>query len=112
SYPVDRVCERVCAAALADREYHEKTTALVVSERERLRDELLRLGFTVPDSKANFLFAGRGKKSGGEIYRALKEEGVLVRFWDAPVLRDFCRITVGSRVQNDILIEKLKKILL
>ena len=72
---------------------------------------MLALGFTVPESKANFLFAGRAKKSGKEIYEKLKEEGVLVRFWDKPVLSDFCRITVGTAEQNNILLEKLKKIL-
>ena len=111
SYPVDSFCEAVCSVALQDREYHAETVRLVVSERERLRGRLLDLGFTVPESKANFLFAGKAKKSGGEIYRALKEEGVLVRYWDRPILRDFCRITVGTPEENRILIEKLKKIL-
>ena len=111
SYPVDSLCQAVCACALRDRMYHDKTVALVVAERERVRAELLALGFTVPESKANFLFAGRGKKSGEEIYRRLKEEGVLVRFWDKPLLRDFCRITVGTREENDFLLQKLKKIL-
>ena len=111
SYPVDRLCQEVCVAAAGDKAYHDKTVSLVVSERERLREGLLALGFTVPESKANFLFAGRAKKSGKEIYEKLKEEGVLVRFWDKPVLSDFCRITVGTAEQNNILLEKLKKIL-
>lgn len=111
SYPVDAVCEAVCVQALLDREYHEKTVALVVSERERLRRELLALGFTVPESKANFLFAGRAPVSAREIYLRLKEEGVLVRFWDKPLISDFCRITVGTREETDVLLKKLKKIL-
>ena len=112
SYPVDALCEAVCSAALvSDKAYHDETVKAVVSERERLRKKLIALGFTVPESKANFLFAGRGKKSGKEIYERLKEAGVLVRFWDRPLLRDFCRITVGTREQNDVLIEKLKIIL-
>ena len=111
SYPVDRLCQTICIAAAGDKAYHDKTVSLVVSERERLREGLLALGFTVPESKANFLFAGRAKKSGKEIYEKLKEEGVLVRFWDKPVLSDFCSITVGTAEQNNILLEKLKKIL-
>ena len=111
SYPVDAVAEAVCVAALSDAEYHANTVALVVSERERVRGELLKMGFTVPESRANFLFAGRAGKSGKEIYTKLKEAGVLVRFWDKPVLRDFCRITVGTRAENDVLIDQLHKIL-
>lgn len=111
SYPVDMLCQQVCEAALSDGEYHRRTTELIVSERKRLREELVALGFTVPESSANFLFAGRSRLGGGEIYRRLKSEGVLVRFWDKPFLRDFCRITVGTREENDILIGKLKQIL-
>lgn len=111
SYPLDAVCQAVCLAAIGDSEYRDRTAALVRAERERVRNELLRLGFTVPESKANFLFAGRARLGGGEIYSRLKEEGVLVRFWDKPFLRDFCRITIGTREQNDILLEKLNLIL-
>ena len=111
SYPVDSVCEAVCTAALADRDYHEEAVRRVTEERERLRGELLSLGFTVPESKTNFLFAGRGKKSGKEIYTKLKEAGVLVRFWDTPALSAFCRITVGTRAENDKLLQELAKIL-
>ncbi len=111
SYPVDRLCEAVCVRAVEDKAYHEKTVSLVAEERERLTRELRALGFTVPDSRANFLFAGRAKLGGKEIYERLKEEGVLVRFWDKPLLSDFCRITVGTREQNDVLLAELKTIL-
>ena len=111
SYPVDAVCQAVCAAAVEDKEYREKTCAFVKSERERLRGELLSLGFTVPKSGANFLFAGRVKMSGEALYTALKREGVLVRFWNKPILKEFLRITVGTPAENDALLEKLKFIL-
>ncbi len=111
SYPVDALCQVICAAAVEDRAYHEKATRLVVEERERLREQLLNLGFIVPQSGANFLFAGRAKLSGEQIYKKLKERGVLVRFWNKPVLCDFCRITVGTKEENDILIKNLKEIL-
>ncbi len=111
SYPVDMVAEAVCAAAIADEEYYAACTQQVKSERERLRAELQGMGFTVPKSSANFLFAGRAKVCGGEIYRALKAAGVLVRHWQKPLLEDFVRITIGTPQQNDVLLEQLKKIL-
>lgn len=109
SYPVDALCQSVCAASISDRTYFKEKIALVKSERERVRKELLSLGFSVPESKTNFLFAGRNRAE--EIYLRLKEEGVLVRFWNKPVLNGFCRITLGTPEENDILLEKLKKIL-
>ena len=63
SYPVDAVAQAVCTAAVEDKDYRDKTAALVKKERARLREALLSLGFTVPESGANFLFAGRAKKT-------------------------------------------------
>ena len=111
SYPVDAVAEAVCVAAVQDEDYHARTVQSIVSERSRVRAELLNMGFTVPESKANFLFAGRASRSGEEIYQRLKDAGVLVRFWDKPVLRDFVRITVGTPAENDALLAQLHQIL-
>lgn len=110
SYPVDAVCQAVCAAAVADRAYLNAIVARVREERDRVREELLALGFTVLKSDTNFLFAGRAALPAAEIYARLREEGVLVRYWNKPLIADFCRITVGTREENDILLEKLKKI--
>jgi histidinol-phosphate aminotransferase len=111
SYPLDRVCQEVCTAAILSGEYYANATRKVVSERARLTRELRNLGFFVPDSGSNFLFAGN-KNTGGEyIYKELKARGVLVRYWNKPRLSDFCRITVGSREQNDALLSALREIL-
>ena len=91
-----------------------ETELRILSGKEGIEEgcaELLNMGFTVPESAANFLFAGRASRSGEEIYQRLKDAGVLVRFWDKPVLRDFVRITVGTREENTVLLEKLKNIL-
>lgn len=111
SYPVDALCQAICTAAVGDGAYRDRCANLVKEERERVRDALLQLGFTVPKSSANFLFAGRAKADGKEIYQKLKERGVLVRFWDKPFLCDFCRITIGTPAENDALIDNLKLIL-
>ena len=61
-------------------------------------------------SCANFLFAKWDRISGGELYRALKERGILVRWFDADRIRDFVRITVGSKEQMEALVETLKQL--
>ena len=45
------------------------------------------------------------------IYRKLKSKGVLVRHWDKPAIADWCRVTIGSREQMDIFLEKVREIL-
>ena len=111
SYPVDAVAQAVCTAAVQDKAYYAGVTQAVISERTRLQGALRELGFTVPESASNFLFAGRARAGGREFYTRLKEAGILVRFWDKPVLKDFVRITVGTAAENDALIAQLKQIL-
>ena len=107
SYPVDTVCQAVCAAAIADGEYYREKNALVISERERLSKELTRRGFFVLPSCSNFVFAKKSGLSGREVYEKLRERGVLVRHFQKPRIADFCRITVGSAEQNDALLAAL-----
>lgn len=111
SYPVDMLCQTVCAAAVSDGAYYEETAKKIIKERTCVRDELIGLGFFVPESSSNFLFAGNERFGGEYIYRGLKERGVLVRFWNTEKLKNFCRITIGTPAQNDKLISALKEIL-
>lgn len=111
SYPLDSVCQAVCAAAVSDGAYYAAVTERVISERERVRSALLALGFRVPESKANFLFAGYPETGGRYIYEQLKKRGVLVRHWEKERISDYCRITVGTPEENDKLLSALQDIL-
>ena len=111
SYPVDRVCQAVCAAAIADKSYYNERNAIVVSERERVSETLAKKGFTVLPSKANFIFAAHKCLSGRRVYEELRARGVLVRHFTKPKIENFCRITIGSPEQNDALFAALDEIL-
>ncbi len=111
SYPVDRVCQTVCAAAISDTEYYAEKNALVISERERVTQELKNYGFYVIDSKANFIFAKSDKLSGEKVYEKLRARGVLVRHFKNPKICEFCRITIGSKEQNDALLSAVNEII-
>ena len=63
------------------------------------------------DSSANFVFARCPRLPGGELYRRLKDRGVLVRHFGAPRLADWLRITIGSPEQMQGLLEALDRIL-
>ena len=110
SYPVDRVCQAVCAAAVSDGAYYAQKNALVISERERLSEALRALGFQVLPSKSNFLFARHGRLAGREVYEGLRARGVLVRWFDKPRIADFVRITVGSPEENAALLNALSEL--
>jgi len=109
SYNVDAVGVAAATAALKDRDYFRKNVEKVKADRTRLTEELRRLGFTVTDSRANFVLAQH--EGAGGIYRKLAERNIYVRYFDMPHLSDKLRITVGTNRQNDKIIGALKEII-
>ena len=85
--------------ALLDREYFETCRAEIQTVRAWTAAHLRDMGFVMPESCANFLFAKHSSVGGQALYLALKERGVLVRHFETPLLRDFNRITIGSAEQ-------------
>ncbi len=110
SYTVDRVAQAGAAAALADRESFEQTRKKVMDTRAWAAGELEKLGFTVCPSRANFLFARHPDRPGKEIFDRLRQEGILVRRWEIPEIRDWLRISVGTDAEMQALISALRGI--
>ena len=110
-YNINRMTEAAGIAALADRAYFEQNCAAIRATRAQTTAALRRRGFTVLDSSANFVFARCPRLPGGELYRRLKDRGVLVRHFDAPRLADWLRITIGSPEQMQGLLKALDAVL-
>ena len=110
-YNVNRLSLLAGAAAMKDVAYLEACTEVIRANRDWTTAALTKIGFTVLPSKANFVFAKSDRLSGEAVYRGLKERGVLVRWFDAPRLRDYLRITIGSGEQMRILLERLRELL-
>ena len=109
SYNIDRIAQVVACAALDDPAWMEANVARIVATRGRLAEALRARGWTVADSATNFLWA-RPPADGPDaatVFRALREQAVIVRHWNAPRLRDFLRITVGTDAQCDRLLAAL-----
>ncbi len=110
-YNVNRMTMAAGIGALCDEVYFKANCQTIMENREKTKQELARLGFTFPDSKANFIFAKSDKMGGKELYLALKAKGVLIRHFDAPGIGDYNRITVGSAEQMEKLIRVLEEVL-
>lgn len=103
-YNVNRMTAAAGAAAIADDAYYCENARVIAENRAFTRRELQKRGFTVLDSAANFLFARAPFADGETLYRRLKERGILIRHWNKPRIGDWCRITVGTREQMEVLL--------
>ena len=110
-YNVNRLSIAAGAAAVEDEPYFRQCCDAVQANREWLIRELEEMGFTVLPSLANFVFAKNDRIGGGDLYRLLKEHGILVRWFDADRIRDYVRITVGTEEQMTELAETLGRLL-
>ena len=111
-YNLDRLTLKLGEATVDAEAYYRAMCEEIIRVRGWTDTKLKELGFEVIDSKTNFLFAKSDKKSGGELYEALKSRGILVRHFSAPRTKDYIRITIGTAEQMETFIEKLKEILL
>ena len=91
--------------------YFDRTRAAIVDTRSWTKQQLEARGFAVLDSRSNFLFASTDRKDGGTLYKELKQNGILVRHFDAPRIANWLRITIGTPEQMQALVETLDKIL-
>lgn len=110
-YNVNRMTAAMGLGTLEESEYTKENCRRVIATREKTASELRKLGFTMTDSVANFIFAKHKKIGGKELYLALKERGVLVRHFDSERLKDYNRITVGSESEMQTLVDRIKEIL-
>ena len=110
-YNINRLTLKAGQAALEDTAYFEKTRAAIMDTRAWTMQQLTDRGFTVLDSRANFVFASTGRTNGGVLYKKLKENGILVRHFDAPRIENWLRITIGTPEQMQALMDAVDKIL-
>ena len=111
SYTMDSLALAVGEASIRDEAYFRETCRKVAATRDRAADELRALGFEVTPSLANFLFASHPKKAAPEIFSALREKGIFIRYFKLPRIDNHLRISVGTDEQMDALIAALKQIL-
>ncbi|CAI3163343.1 Histidinol-phosphate aminotransferase [Acinetobacter calcoaceticus] len=109
SYPIDRFAIAAAVASFEDQAYFEEQLQRVISSREKLVDNLTALGFKVLPSKANFIFASHLTHDAGQLAQQLREQGIIVRYFNKPRINQFLRITVGTDEQNMRLVQTLKQ---
>ena len=110
-YNVNSLSQAAAHAILQHNDYYMQNCKVVAINRVYLTKQLDALGFTTLPSLTNFVFTKHSSISGEQLYQKLKEHAILVRYFDAPGICDFCRITVGTKEQVDALLDVIRSIL-
>ena len=110
-YNINRMTLAAGLGQLADEDTTRRNCQTIIANREYTTAQLEAMGFTVIPSAANFVFAASPRIGGKALYEGLKDRGVLVRHFETPRLKDYNRITIGSREQMDALLTAIREIL-
>jgi histidinol-phosphate aminotransferase len=96
SYNVNGLGQIAARATIGDLPYYRANIARIVRTREALTRQLGALGFDVQPSQTNFLFARPPRFSAKVWQQKLRERKILVRWFSAPDVRDYLRISIGT----------------
>lgn len=105
SYNVDMIDQVVSLAAYEDEAYLLENCTKVKQFRAEMTDALRKIGFSVIDSQANFLFAAPPDHDGEGFFKFLRENAVLVRYFKGDVTGKYVRITLGTPEENARVLE-------
>lgn len=109
-YNINKMSMAAALGAMEDEEYTRANCESIVKTREETKKELLKAGFSVTDSKANFLFCKHNAIGGEELYKKLKKKGILVRHFADERTAEYIRITIGTKEQMKCLLDALGEI--
>lgn len=111
SYNVNGLGQVGAAATLDDLPYYRANFRRIKATRARLGDALTQLGFAVLPSQTNFILARPPAFPAKDWLEKLREKKILVRWFSAPEVKDYLRITIGTEAEADALIRAAKVLL-
>lgn len=111
SYTIDRLAMAGAKAAIEDETYFQRTREQIIKTRERVIAELKNLSFTVIPSQANFIFIRHSTLEAAELFTKLRENGVLVRYFNKHLIDNYLRVSIGTDEEMGILINELKRMI-
>ena len=111
-YNINSLTQIVGTATLQDNDYYINNCQKIIETREFTVSELEKLEFDILPSSANFVFAKNNDFDGEFLYKSLYEKGILVRHFKQTRIKDYLRITIGTKEEMTALINALKEVTL
>ena len=112
SYNVNGLGQIAAVATLDDLKFYRANFKKIIATREWLTRELMDLGFRVLPSQTNFILAKPPLFPAKEWLQKLRDRKILVRWFSAPEVRDYLRITIGTPAEAAALVQAARKILI
>ena len=110
-YNVNVAATAAALASLQEREQQLEIVARMVRERSRMERLLAEITFLrMYPSWANFVLCKVNGRGARDLQQTLQGEGILVRHFSKPSLRDHIRISVGMTEHTDALLAALKRL--
>ncbi len=110
-HSVSVAAEIAVLESLADLAYLQSKVRAIIEERSRLFNELQKFSWLKPyPSRANFIYVAVLKGSAADLHLNLQRKGILVRYFDRPLLKNSIRVSVGKPEHTDALVKALKEI--
>ena len=104
------MCEKIIAPAQIFLNYYVDCINEIRKTRDEFCDELVKLGFIVIPSKANFVFAKHNSISGKYIFEELRKQKILIRRFDKERIDEYLRISIGTPEQMQTVVNALLEI--
>ena len=111
SYPLDRLALAGASEAIRDDAYFNDTRRKVMATRQQVTAELEKLDFQVVPSRANFICIRHQRANAADLYRQLKARGILVRYFSAPRVDNYLRVTIGTDTEMQTFLDTIKELL-
>ena len=111
-YSLSIPAEAATLASFEDLGLLQQRVRMIVAERGRLMGLLTTLpGVEVTPSRANFVLCRLSTVPAAEVQQRLMDRGIMVRYFDTPLLRNHLRISVGTPAQNDAVVQALRGVI-
>ncbi len=104
SYTMNQTSIAAGVAAIEDQAYYAECLQKVRDTRKRTQSALAALGFCFHPSQANFLFVTHPDVKAKDLFSALRQAGIIVRYFDKPGIDNYLRITIGTDEEMDALL--------
>lgn len=111
SYTMNQTAILAGVEAVKDKKYFDECNLKIIATRKAAEKRFQELGFSFPESSANFLFVTHRSVPAKVIFDALRANDIYVRFFNLPRISNYLRVTIGTEEEMEKLFTFLEKFL-